>query len=201
MIYRTLFSAITLICTAIFTLIPTTTLAEVEMAVSGDNQRMVAKQITAVITSIDREARTITVEGPLGNALTLTGAGDGIERIDEFAVGDFVTATYVSSMSSELRTPTAEELAEPWVEVDAAARADMDMEPGAAVGRMIRAVCTIEGMNRVTGTVTLQDPKGNFHIIGDVDPAKMAGVTLGDTVVVTYSEAVALTLEKQQAAE
>lgn len=200
MIYRKLFSAMTLISAAIFTLIPTTTLAEVEMAVSGGNQRMVAKQITAVITSIDREARTITVEGPLGNTLTLTGAGEGIERIDEFAVGDFVTATYASSLSSELRTPTAEELAEPWVEVDAAARAEMDMEPGAAVGRMIRAVCTIEGMNRVTGTVTLQDSKGNFHIIGDVDPAKMAGVTLGDTVVVTYSEAVALTLEKQQAA-
>ena len=70
------------------------------------------------------------------------------------------------------------------------------MPPAAGVGVIVRAVCTIEGMNRVSGTVTVQDPRGQFHVISNVPAAKMEGVRLGDTVVITYSQAVALSLEK-----
>lgn len=146
--------------------------------------------------AIDPETRDITLEGPLGNTITLT-AGPEVERFDEFAKGDNVQATYSESISSELRAPTEEELAEPWVELDAAGVAAANMPPAAGVGLIVRAVCTIEGMNRVTGTVTLQDPRGHYHIVPDVPAAKMEGIKLGDTVVITYSEAIALTLEKQ----
>ena len=57
----------------------------------------------------------------------------------------------------------------------------------------------IEGMNRVLGTVTLMDPRGKLHLLGDVEPGKMEGVTLGQTVVVVYTEALALSLEHNQA--
>jgi len=115
-------------------------------------------------------------------------------------VGDFVTATYASSISGELRAPTEDELAEPIIEVAADAVATADMQPGAAVGRAIRAVCTIEGMNRITGTIMLKDPDGDFHIIDDVNPEKMEGVALGDTIIINFTEAFALSLEKQPAA-
>ena len=61
---------------------------------------------------------------------------------------------------------------------------------------MIQAVCTVEGMNRVLGTVTIMDPRGKLHVIGDVEPEKMEGVLLGDTIIMVYTEAVAITLEK-----
>jgi hypothetical protein len=169
--------------------------AEVEMSVSGDGERMVAKQMSAQITAIDPETRNITLQGALGNAITLN-ASDGVTRFDEFAVGDLVQTTYVESISGELRAPTEAELETPWVELDGAAIADADMSPAAGVGRIIRAVCTIEGLNRATGTVTVQDPRGLFHVISDVDPANMEGVKIGDTIIITYSQAVALTLEK-----
>ncbi|MCB1856226.1 MAG: hypothetical protein KDI05_15165 [Halieaceae bacterium] len=171
-------------------------LAEVEVALQGDGERAIVKQVTAEIVAIDPETRDITLEGPLGNTITLT-AGPEVERFDEFAKGDNVQATYSESISSELRAPTEEELAEPWVELDAAGVAAANMPPAAGVGLIVRAVCTIEGMNRVTGTVTLQDPRGHYHIVPDVPAAKMEGIKLGDTVVITYSEAIALTLEKQ----
>ncbi|MDH4041167.1 MAG: hypothetical protein OEV88_10985, partial [Gammaproteobacteria bacterium] len=82
-----------------------------------------------------------------------------------------------------------------------AVSAPASQNPGAAVGVTIRAVCTIEGMNRITRTVMLKDSDGDFHLIEDVDPAKMAGVTLGQTIIVTYTEAFALTLEKLPAAK
>ena len=200
MINHKILSALALFSTVLLGIIPALSLADLEVSERGENERTMAKRISAVITDIDAESREVTLEGGLGNSITLT-VGPDVTRFKEFKVGDLVVATYVSSLSGELRAPTEAELAEPIVELDAGAVATADMEPGAAVGRSIRAVCTIEGMNRITRTVMLKDPDGDFHIIDDVDPAKMAGVSLGDTIIVTYTEAFALTLEKQVPAE
>jgi len=170
--------------------------AELEVAVSGGGERIEAERISAIITDIDYADRDVTLEGPLGNKVTLH-AGPEVQRLQEFEVGDLVVATYVQSLSGELREPTEEELQEPWVEVDVAAIADETMLPGVGVGQAIRAVCTIEGMNRATRTVTVLDPRGDFHVIDDVDPENMAGVTLGQTVILTYTRAMALSLEKR----
>ena len=56
-------------------------------------------------------------------------------------------------------------------------------------------------MNRVLGTVTVKDARGKLHVITDVDPANMEGVTLGTQIIMTYAQGVALSLEKAPAAE
>lgn len=188
-----------LCCATLLGLGSALSLAEIEMEVRGDKERVSAKRISAVITDIDSKTREITLEGPLGNLITIE-AGPEITRFEEFSVGDLVVATYVSSISGELRAPTEAELAEPMVVLDAAAVAGQGAEPGAAAGLSVRAICTVEGMNRMAGTVMLQDPEGDFHIIEDVDPENMKGVALGDTIIVTYTQAFALTLEKQVSA-
>jgi len=158
--------------------------------------RAVAILMDAQVTAIDYETREVSLRGPFGNIVTLT-AGDHIERFENIAVDDIVATTYIASLVGELREPTEEEIANPWVEIDGAATATPESEPGAIVGRMIRAVCSIEGMNRLTGSVTVLDSRGKYHVISDVDPEEMEGVTLGDTIVLTYSEAMAITLEKR----
>ncbi|MEM8564066.1 MAG: hypothetical protein AAGF57_17635, partial [Pseudomonadota bacterium] len=70
--------------------------AEIEIAVKGDGERTISKQMSAQITAIDHETRDVTLEGPLGNTVTLN-ASDAIERLDEFAVGDLVQVTYTES--------------------------------------------------------------------------------------------------------
>ncbi len=172
-----------------------TALAEIEIATKGSGERAVAKQISAEITAIDNENRILVLQGPLGNQVSMQ-VGDAVERFDEFAVGDLVQATFLESIAGELREPTEEELLVPWAELDAAALAGESIDPGAAVGKVIRAVCTIEGMNRITRTVTVLDPMGQVHVIGDIDPARMEGVTLGQTIILTYTRAMALELEK-----
>lgn len=183
-------------CAGLLCSIPAISHAEIDVDIRGNNERTRIKSISAVIAEIDPKTREITLEGSLGNYITLT-AGPELARFDELAVGDIVNATYTSSISGELREPNEEELANPMKVMDAAAvTASKDENPGAAVGVTVRAVCTIEGMNRATKTVMLKDPDGDFHIIEDVDPAKMAGVNIGQTVVVTYTEAFALSLDK-----
>jgi hypothetical protein len=176
--------------------LPLTALAEHHEA-DEPKVRSVAMALESQVVDVDMETHQLSLKGPSGNIVTLT-IREEVADLKKIKVGDTVITTYMAAMESELREPTAEELAEPWVVVEEGGRLEGDSIGGA---RVIRAVCTIEGMNRPLGTVTLKDSRGKLHLIGDVEPEKMEGVTVGQTVVVLYAEALALTLEHKASAE
>ena len=160
--------------------------------------RAIAVQIVAVVTDIDLETRQISLEVPNGEIITLT-ARENVVKLEDISVGDTLVTTYLAGLEAELREPTAEELAEPWLVIEDGAVSAEGEQPAIGGARIIRAVCTIEGMNRELGTVTIKDSRGKLHVIGDVEPEKMEGVALGQTVVIVYTEALALSLEKHVA--
>jgi hypothetical protein len=166
-----------------------------EMKETPTAQRAMILEIDAQITAIDVETRQVSLTGPRGETVTLT-AGPDVVRFKELAIGDTVTATYLTSIAAELREPTEEEKMAPFVEITDKVRAESYELPGGAVARIIRAVCTIEGMNRITRTVTILDSRNRIHVIGDVQPESFTMISLGQKVIITYTEAVALTLEK-----
>lgn len=171
--------------------------ADEEAAVADETTsggRAMAITVEAVVTDIDLETRHVTLQGPAGESFTLT-ATEEVVKLENVKVGDKLRATYISALEGELREPTEEELAEPWVVLEDGGKGVVDGVPMAGGARVIRAVCTIEGMNRLLGTVTILDPNGRAHVIADVEPQKMTGVTLGQTIVMVYQEALALTLE------
>jgi len=170
--------------------------AEAEVKTGG---RAMAMQAEAVVTAIDLETRQVSLEGPDGDIFTIN-ATENVVKLEDVNIGDRLVVTYLSALETELRAPTAEELAEPWVVMEQAGMSDDAAQPGIAGGRVIRAVVTIEGMNRELGVVTIKDSNGKLHIIGDVEPEKMEGVSLGQTAVMVYSEALAISLEKKEAA-
>ncbi|MFL3655094.1 MAG: hypothetical protein ACJ04P_08465 [Halioglobus sp.] len=169
--------------------------AQAKVQTSG---RAVAMEAEAEITAIDLKTRQVTLRGPGGNTFTLQSQDKAI-ALEDVKVGDSVVVTYIAAMESELRVPTAEEIAAPWVELDEEAVSEDSTHPGIADMRVIRAVVTVEGMNRVSGTVTVKDSRGMVHIIGDVEPEKMEGVKIGETAVIVFAEAIALTLKHQAA--
>jgi len=161
--------------------------------------RAMAMQMEAVVTDIDLETRQVSLQGPGGNIVTLN-ARENVIKLEDVNVGDVLVVSYLAALEGEVREPTEEELAEPWVVLEDEAMSAEGEEPQVGAARVIRAVCTIEGMNRVLGTVIIKDPRGKLHLIGAVEPEKMEGVTLGQTVVVVYAEALALSLEQKQPA-
>jgi len=156
--------------------------------------RAMAVTVEAVVTDVDLETRQVTLQGPGGDLFTVT-APETATKLENVKIGDRLVATYVAGLEGELREPTEEELAEPWVVLKDAGVSDDANHPGVGAARVIRAVCTIEGLNRILGTVVIKDPRGKVHVIGEVEPEKMEGVTLGQTLVVVYAEALALSLE------
>ena len=127
--------------------------------------------------------------------VTLTAREDGVD-LSKIAPGDTIIADYVASIETEVRAPTAEKEANPWVvrgEMGNTASDDEMTAAGAA--RRIRAVCTIEAMDR-NGNVMIKDARGPMHTVGGVEMSKLDDVRLGDTVVVVFTEALVLSLKE-----
>jgi hypothetical protein len=129
--------------------------------------------------------------------LTVT-AGPAVKRLDEVKAGDFVRLDYLVSVAAEVRPPTPEEAQHPLVIMDAAGRAPGDSAPAGGVARRFKVVTTIEALNRPEQTVTVKGPRGNYLTARVADPERLTKVHIGDTVVLVYTEALAVSLEKAE---
>ena len=153
--------------------------------------------LTASVEGIDHTNREVTLKGPLGNKVTFT-VDKRVKRLDEVKVGDFVRADYYVSVAAEVRKPTPEEEKTPIVFLDANGKAPPGTSPAAGGLRRFKVVTTIEGLDRPTETITVKGPLGNYLTARVLDPSRLTQVRIGDTIVVTYTEALAISLEKAE---
>jgi hypothetical protein len=154
-----------------------------------------AIDIEATVLAVDLETRELVLALPTGEQLT-TIVDRAVKRLNEVAPGDLLMVGYVAALAAELREPTEDELANPWLEGAEAGIAGTDAAPGGGMISAVRAVCTIEGMNRLTNTVTILDPRGRTHVIGDVKPERIEQLRVGQRVVMTFTQALTMGIEK-----
>ena len=160
-------------------------------------ERAVLVTISAAVESIDYTNREVTLKGPLGNEVTFT-VDQRVKRFNEIKAGDFVQADYYVSIAAEVRQPTADEEAHPIMVLDAAGKAPPGTSPAAGGLRRFKVVTTIEGLDRPTQSVTVKGPRGHYFTTRVADPSVLTQVRLGDHVVITYTEALAISLEKTE---
>lgn len=176
----------------------TPAIAEEAAPVEG-GARAMAMEIVAVVSDIDLETRQVSLQGPTGNIITLH-AREQVVKLEDVSVGDELVVTYLAALEGEIREPTEEELAEPWIVLEEGAVSEDPAHPAVGGARAVRAVVTIEGLNRALGTVTVKDARGKLHLIADVEPEKIENASIGQTAVLVFTEALILSLEKQPAA-
>ena len=151
--------------------------------------------VTASVEAIDYATREVTLKGPLGNQVTFT-VDKKVKRLNEVKVGDLVNADYYVSVAAELRKPTKEEEKNPIVVLNAAGKAPADSAPAAGDVRQLKVVTTIEGLDRPSQTITVKGPLGNYFTTRVADPSRLTQMRIGETIVVTFTEALAISLEK-----
>jgi hypothetical protein len=153
-------------------------------------------EVEGTITKIDKETREITIMGSNGELDTIT-AGEEVERFDEIEVGDVIKLEYIKFLRAEFRSPTPEEVEEPLVVLAEAEKAGMDTEPGAAVGAVVKAVVTIQVINLPFMYAVVEGPNGNLTTIDVKDEELLKQLHVGQIVILTYGEAVAVSLDKK----
>lgn len=148
-------------------------------------------QLTTVVDAIDREARTVTLKGPQGNTRTIQAREDS-DNIDRIEVGDNVDVEFVQHMSIEV---FANDGMEPGSGVMTASGVNKEGETPAGM-EMITTVttATVEAIDIEANTFKLKWPDGSIMEYVAQDPENLKKADVGDLVVTSYTEAIALSL-------
>ncbi|HZF20743.1 MAG TPA: hypothetical protein VE008_13690 [Burkholderiales bacterium] len=151
-----------------------------------------AVEISALVLAVDKASRTVTLKGPQGKVVDIV-AGDEVKNFAQIKVGDYLFVRYLQSLSLELQKvksgPTG------IVEQSATATARPGERPGAAAGREVTAIAKVTAVNPKASTITLKGPRGNSVTLDVRNPEQFKVVKVGDDVRVTYTEAVAISVE------
>lgn len=148
--------------------------------------------VTATVEDIDYATRHVTLKGPNGD-VSFT-AGDAVQNLDKIHKGDTVVAEYYVGLLAEARTPTAEEKANPKQEMVGGGKTMASGKPAGAVGREVKVVTTVEAIDKAHNKITFKGPQGRTETIVAQDPKNLDKVKVGDTVIFTYTEALAISI-------
>jgi hypothetical protein len=167
-----------------------------EKFASEPGKAMVARttKASAVVTSIDKANRTLTLKTASGKVLE-TVVDPEIKRFDEIKVGDHVRVEYVEALSLELKKAGKGALGA--TEQAGEVTAPAGEQPGAAVGHQVTVLSDVVAVDTKKQVVTLKGPLGNLVDLHVQDPSQMKNIKQGDQVEAVYTEAVAVGVERE----
>lgn len=151
-----------------------------------------AVKVTAQVVALDKSTRTVTLKGPKGNMVEVV-AGDEVKNFDQIKVGDMLAVTYVQSLSLELQK--AKTGASGITTQSAAVTAQPGERPAAAAGHQVTAIAKVTAVDKKAKTISLKGPRGNTVTLDVRNPDQFKVVKVGDEVLVTYTEAMAISVE------
>jgi hypothetical protein len=148
-------------------------------------------QVHAKVTKIDHAKRLVTIQDDSGGESTFY-ADEAVKNLPQVKVGDELVGELAQSIVLELRQPTPEEFATGGAILDVVATAEPGQKPAGVFVRQVKALLTIAAIDKDAGTATLRGPAGNSVTIPARDRKNLDRVKVGDNVVATYTEALAL---------
>ncbi len=153
-----------------------------------------AVKLTATVKSVDYEKRLITLQGQDGKALTVE-ASPEVKRLKEIKAGDSVVIDYTQAIAVELKKAGSSSGVSVKEDVK---RAKASEKPGISGQREVKATVTIDAVDLKNNIVTFTGPQGNVNIVSIKRPQMrefLKTLKVGDKVDVTFTEAVAVSVE------
>jgi hypothetical protein len=152
--------------------------------------------VTSVVEAIDHKTRVVTLSGEEGKSVTFT-ASEEAQNLDQVAVGDTVTVEYLQNLTIQV---LAAENAEAGVgAVVVAARSEKGEMPGMAIIDAQVEVFTVEEINIEANTFKLKNVDGIVNEFTAREPENLKKSAVGDVVVMTLTQAVAISIEEKMA--
>jgi hypothetical protein len=159
-------------------------------ATDGPLTRAASVEARANVTAIDRETRMVTLKTEAGDTLVVE-AGPEIKNFDKIVVGDVVKATYTESVAFQL-VPKGET-------AGGATQTVQRIPGGAEVADQVTTSFKVASVDPATNVLWVTLPTGETKKINVQDPEaqkRLKNLSPGNVVSVTYTESVALQLEK-----
>jgi hypothetical protein len=147
---------------------------------------------TATVEAVDLEKRIVTLRRADGSLFDLT-VGEEVRNLPQVKVGDQVVVKYHESIAIQVTKPGAAEGSEV---KETVARAKPGQKPAGMVAKQVTVTATIEKIDKKKMMATLKGPEGKVVDVKVRNPKNLENVKVGDQVIITYTEAVAVSVEK-----
>ena len=147
---------------------------------------------TATVKKIDMKKRMVTIRGPEGNVMTVH-AGKEVINLPQVRVGDKVVLEYVESVAVRMAKPG--EVRDE--ERNLIGVAKPGNKPGVVDAIETTETATILDLDKVRMTATLKFVNGDVDTVLVQDPGNLEKVKVGDTIVITYTEAMAISIREK----
>ena len=162
------------------------------LAVAADKPitKSATVEVKATVVAVDLATRDVTLKGPEGKTFVVQ-AGDQVKHLDQIKPGDVVAATYTEALAFQV-VPKGEKS-------QGVAESAQRTTGGGQIGRTTKTYFKIDAYNTdthllwgttadgITQSITVQDPAAQ---------AKLAKLPSGSVVEVTYTQSLAVKLEK-----
>lgn len=151
--------------------------------------------VEGTVQDIDKETREITLKGPAGDTVTFT-AGPNVTKLDQINKGDKVQVDYLESVAMALQKP--EDGAAPPAASEGVTVVPEGDEPGAVAAQTQQITATVQKVDKDDKSITLKGPKGNTVTlnVGPELSEKLNQVNPGDKILVQYTQAIAVDVQK-----
>jgi Cu/Ag efflux protein CusF len=152
-----------------------------------------AVEVTATIEAIDHDSRRVTLKGKDGDTETIR-CGPEVKRFDELKVGDTVTFRYYESIVYAIRKPgQPSSLTKTSGKVETVR--GTGTRPGATLSQQETATVTVQAIDANAPSVTVLTEDGRRATFKVEDKKNIKDLKVGDTVEITYTEAVLITVK------
>jgi hypothetical protein len=148
--------------------------------------------VKATIQAIDSDRRVVTLEDLKGKVFDLK-VGEEVDSLAQMKIGDEVVTKFYEWAVVDLEKagkPKGTGLKE------AAATAKPGEEPAGVVREPLTVTATIEEIDHPRTHVTIKEPDGRTTKVFVRKSSYLKNVGVGDEVVITYIEALAISMEK-----
>ena len=149
-----------------------------------------AVQVTATVAKIDQATRQVTLKTNDGREVTFV-ADPAVKNLPQVKAGDQVVATYTEALAYEVKKGGSAGLSG----TVAGGTAKPGATPAAAIAQQVTLTVTIAAIDLKVPSVTFKGPQGNTRTIKVQRPERLQGVSVGDTVELTYTEALAVKID------
>jgi hypothetical protein len=152
--------------------------------------------VTARVEAINHETREVTLLVRDGETVSFV-ASDEARNLGQVDVGDMVKAKYVQNLTIEVVAGNGEEPVA--AEMGAIARTSEGEMPGMAAIGSVMATARVEEINIEANTFKLKNAEGEIREYVARDPRNLERASVGDLVVITMTEAIAIVVEETSA--
>jgi hypothetical protein len=158
------------------------------------------QKVSAKVLSVDHEKRLVELEA--GGETTTVQVPAEVRNLSQVKVGDDVVVSYYEGLAAEFkRKGESDTIGVVDATTSTSRMPEGARQPGAAVGNRVRTTVVIEAVDRSANSVTFTGPAGMTRTIDVKDPKAQQFISTlkkGDEVELTYTEALAVTVEPQK---